>query len=273
MASWVVTGYALAVASFQPLYGKLCDIFGCKECLLAAYTLFASGCLACGLARSIEQFIAARVLQAVGGGGLGTVVSIILTGLVPPENRGIWQGILNIVYSRGAGLGAPLGCLLAGTVGWRWSFFGQVPICMLAIWTVSCYLGGDVEQTKNQNDEETLWSKLGRVDLLGSGSLIAMIAAFMFGLDRGSNVSWAAPATHISFLVSAIAAMWFLYVETRIAREPILPPAVTFGAKLLPIYLASFFCFFAIIAMDFTLPLYYQGRHRLNSCQRRLCSH
>lgn len=264
MASWIMTAYALALASFQPLYGKLCDIFGSKECLIAAYIMFALGCFACGLAQSMEQLIAARVLQALGGGGLGTVVSILLTGLVSTEDRGIWQGVVNIVYSLGAGLGAPLGGLIASSVGWRWSFFGQVPICLLAILMVSLVLDGDIGRAKARDDQETLLSKLRRVDFLGSCSLIVMIAAFMLGLDRGSNVSWTIPETYFSFIASAIAAIWFFYAETHIAREPIVPFEVVFSGQLFPIYLSSFFVFFAIIALDFILPLYYQARNELS---------
>jgi nitrate/nitrite transporter NarK len=264
MASWIMTAYALALASFQPLYGKLCDIFGRKECLLAAYVMFAVGCLACGLAQTMEQLIAARVLQALGGGGLGTVVSILLTGLVPTEDRGVWQGVVNIVYSLGAGLGAPLGGLIASSVGWRWSFFGQVPLCILAAILVSWVLDGDIGRAKGHDNQETLLSKLRRVDFLGSCSLIVTIAAFMFGLDRGSNVSWTAPATYISFIASVSAGIWFCFVETRIAREPIVPFSVIFSGQLIPIYLSAFCCFFAIMALDFVLPLYYQAKINLS---------
>lgn len=263
-ASWIMTAYGLALASFQPLYGKLCDIFGRKECLLVAYSLFGLGCLACGFANSIEQLIAARVLQAIGGGGLGTVVAILLTGLVSKEDRGIWQGILNIVYALGAGLGAPIGGFLAGSVGWRWSFFGQVPFCLLAIVLVSLSIDGEMVRAKGQNEQQTLVSKLRRIDFLGSVTLITMTAAFILGLDRGSNVSWIIPETYVPFIISAVAAVWFLYVETRIAREPIVPPTLVFSAKITPIYITAFFEFVAIMALDFILPLYYQARRQFS---------
>ncbi|CAG9953054.1 unnamed protein product [Clonostachys rosea f. rosea IK726] len=272
LASWIMTAYALTLASIQPLYGKLCDIFGRKECLLAAYVLFALGCLVCGFARSIEELIAARVLQAAGGAGLGTVVSILLTGLVPLEDRGVWQAVVSVVYSLGAGLGAPLGGLLTASVGWRWAFFGQVPLCVIAIAVISVCLDGDIGRPVDSGERgaEDMLAKLRRVDFLGSASLIIMIAAFMFGLDRGSNVSWAVPETYGSFLVSGLAALWFFYVEMRVAREPILPIASTFSAELLPIYSSAFLVFFAIVALDFVLPLYYQVKDQLGPQQASL---
>ncbi|KAH7323190.1 major facilitator superfamily domain-containing protein [Stachybotrys elegans] len=263
LASWIMTAYILAMASFQPLYGKLSDIFGRKNCLLAAYSLFSLGCLACGFSQSIGQLIAARVLQAIGGSGLNTIVSILLTALVPPEDRGLWQGFLNIVYALGAGLGAPIGGLLAGTVGWRWSFFGQIPICLLAIVLVSICLTV-AEPVKIEHQQSDLKSKLRRVDFLGAISLVVMISALILGLDRGSNVSWLAPECYLSLTICVLSALWFFYVETKMAREPIVPPSIVFSPQLLPVYLTSFFAFAAIMALDFTLPLYYQARRQFS---------
>ena len=126
LTNWVATSYFLSLTSFQPLYGRLSDIFGRKQCLLFGYTLFGLGCIFCGLARNMNELIAARVcwnnyvtrriansaqqvLQGMGGGGMTTVVSIVMSDIVPLRERGVWQGIINIVYATGAGVGAPVG--------------------------------------------------------------------------------------------------------------------------------------------------------------------
>lgn len=119
-ASWIATAYLLTVSSFQPLYGKMSDIFGRKPCLLFAYTVFGLGCLWCGLARNMNELIAARAFAGIGGGGMTTVVSIMMSDIVPLRERGTWQGLINIIYSLGAGCGAPLGGLLADRISWRW---------------------------------------------------------------------------------------------------------------------------------------------------------
>jgi MFS family permease len=120
--------YFLTLTSFQPLYGRLSDIFGRKAALLFAYAVFGTGCLFCGLARNMIELVAARVcgshkythgekltgLQAfsgIGGGGMTTVVSITLSDIIPLRDRGLWQGIINIVYASGAAAGAPLGSI------------------------------------------------------------------------------------------------------------------------------------------------------------------
>ena len=107
--SWIATAYMLTTTSFQPLYGKLSDIFGRRACLLFAYTIFGLGCLGCGLSTSLGQLVSARAFSGIGGGGMTTVVSILVSDLVPLRSRGSWQGVLNIVFASGAATGAPLG--------------------------------------------------------------------------------------------------------------------------------------------------------------------
>jgi len=116
----LVTSYFLTLTSFQPLYGKLSDIFSRKSCLLVAYIIFGFGCLFCGLAQDINQLIAARALAGVGGGGMTVVVSVLLSDAIPLKDRGTWQGYINIIYAGGAGIGAPMGGFLADGIGWRW---------------------------------------------------------------------------------------------------------------------------------------------------------
>ncbi|KAA8908235.1 MFS multidrug transporter [Sphaerosporella brunnea] len=120
--SWIATAYLLTTTSFQPLYGKLSDIFGRKASLLFAYAVFGIGCLACGMSMSLEQLVAARAFAGIGGGGMTTVVSILVSDIVGLRSRGTWQGVLNIVFASGAAAGAPLGGIIADTIGWRWAF-------------------------------------------------------------------------------------------------------------------------------------------------------
>ncbi|THH10361.1 hypothetical protein EW145_g1391 [Phellinidium pouzarii] len=138
--SWVATGYMLTLTSFQPLYGKMSDIFGRKPCLLFAYAVFGIGCLLCGVARNMNELIAARALAGLGGGGMSTVVTILVSDIVPLRSRGTWQGILNIIFATGSAIGAPLGGILADSIGWRWAFLIQAPLTFLAFIIVSIAL-------------------------------------------------------------------------------------------------------------------------------------
>lgn len=113
--------YLLTLTSCQPLYGKLSDIFGRKECLLFAYSVFGIGCLGCGLAQSMLQLCVSRAVAGVGGAGMTSVVAILISDIVPLRDRGVWQGYINLIFGLGTATGAPLGGILADSIGWRWS--------------------------------------------------------------------------------------------------------------------------------------------------------
>ncbi|KKA17631.1 hypothetical protein T310_8428 [Rasamsonia emersonii CBS 393.64] len=253
LTSWITTSYFLTLTSFQPLYGRLSDIFGRKACLLFAYVVFGTGCLFCGLAQDIKQLIAARVFQGIGGGGMTTVVSILMSDLVPLRDRGLWQGIINIIYATGAGVGAPLGGLLADYIGWRWAFIGQAPICLAAFISVSLLLKLPV---KDKGD----WrAKLRRIDFLGAVILVTAVSGFLLGMDRGSNVSWSLPITIVSLSVSAVLFIAFVLVEIYVAAEPFAPGHIIFDRTLVACYACNFFSFGGWLAALFFLPLFFQA--------------
>ncbi|KAJ5671507.1 hypothetical protein N7507_000634 [Penicillium longicatenatum] len=253
LTSWIATSYFLTLTSFQPLYGKLSDIFGRKECLLFGYAVFGLGNLGCGLARNIYELIAARVFQGIGGGGMTTVVSILMSDLVPLRDRGLWQGIINLVYATGSTAGAPLGGILVDYIGWRWAFLLQFPICVLAIVAVSLML-------KLPTHENTDWkAKLKRVDFLGAVVLVGAVLGLLVGLDRGSNVSWTMPLTIVSLILSAIFFILFVLVELYVAAEPFAPGHIIFNRTFFSLYCCNFFSFGGWFAVLFYIPLYFQA--------------
>jgi MFS family permease len=255
LTSWIATSYFLTLTSFQPLYGKLSDVFGRKTCLLIAYAIFGSGCLFCGSARNINELIAARIWQGIGGGGMTTVVNILMSDIIPLKDRGVWQGIINIVYAAGLGSGAPLGGFLADIGGWRWSFLAQVPFCVCAFLAVAVVL-------KLPAPEKQDWrEKLGRIDYLGAVVLVVAVASLIFGMDRGSNVSWEIPLTYVPLIVSAFAFPAFVFVEMKVAKEPFAPGHIVFPRTMLACYACNYFAFGASISLQFYIPLLFQAAH------------
>ncbi|KAL4926614.1 putative MFS multidrug transporter [Aspergillus undulatus] len=253
LTSWIATSYFLTLTSFQPLYGKLSDIFGRKSCLLFAYAVFGIGCLFCGLAQNIHQLIAARVFQGIGGGGMTTVVSILLSDIIPLRDRGVWQGVINIIYATGSGIGAPLGGVLADYIGWRWAFIAQFPLCVIAFIAVSIVL--DLPAP-----EDSHWkAKLRRIDFPGAIVLIGAVLGFLVGFDRGSNVSWTMPLTIVSLSVSAILFVLFVVVEIYYAAEPFAPGHIIFDRGFFAAYGCNFFSFGGWLSGLFYLPLYFQA--------------
>jgi predicted MFS family arabinose efflux permease len=235
------------------LYGKLSDIFGRKPCLLFGYFVFGLGCLFCGLAQNMGQLIAARAFSGIGGGGMTTVVSILLSDTVPLRERGKWQGYVNIIYATGASTGAPLGGILADSIGWRWAFLIQAPLCLAAFISVSLVL-------KLPKVESSHWkTQLKRIDFLGAAILIAAVFTLLLGLDRGSNVSWSSKTALISLGVSLPLFIIFILVEMKVAREPFAPGHIIFHRSLFACYLCNFFSFSGWLAALFYLPLYFQA--------------
>ncbi|GIK06905.1 hypothetical protein Aspvir_002558 [Aspergillus viridinutans] len=253
LTSWVATSYFITLASFQPLYGKLSDIFGRRACLLFSYFVFGLGCLFCGLARNIHELIAARVFQGIGGGGMTTVVSILMSDIVPLRDRGVWQGIINIIYATGSGTGAPLGGILSDYIGWRWAFLAQVPLCVLAFLAVTIMLDLPVQ-------EDSHWkTKLRRIDFPGALALVGAVVSLLLGLDRGSNVSWTMPLTIASLGISLAMFVLFVLIEVYFAAEPFAPGHIIFHRTFFASYSCNFFSFGGWLAGLFFIPLYFQA--------------
>ncbi|OBZ72862.1 Vacuolar membrane amino acid uptake transporter fnx2 [Grifola frondosa] len=166
--SWIATGYMLSLTSFQPLYGKA----------------------------------TARALAGIGGGGMSTVASIVMSDIVPLRQRGTFQGFANIAFAAGQATGAPLGGVLADSIGWRWAFIIQVPLTVLAILIVS--LGLKLPKTSGGD----FHAKLRRVDFGGAIALVIAVFALLLGLDRGGNISWDDRITIASLSAAAVLFVW-----------------------------------------------------------------
>jgi predicted MFS family arabinose efflux permease len=249
--SWIATGYFLTLTASQPVYGKLSDIFGRKECLLFAYLIFGIGSTACGFARNMGELIAARAFAGIGGGGMTVCVSILLSDIVSLRDRGTWQGYINLVYAVGAAAGAPLGGFLADSIGWRWAFIVQGPLCVLATITVGAVL------QLPERDASHWKEKLGKIDFLGALILIVAIFGLLVGLDRGSNVGWGHPLT-IAGLCTTPLFVVFVLVEKYVAKNPFAPGHVILDKSLFACYLCNFFAFGGWLAAIFFIPLYWQ---------------
>ncbi|PHH76621.1 hypothetical protein CDD80_1376 [Ophiocordyceps camponoti-rufipedis] len=251
--SWVATSYFLTLTSFQPLYGKLSDIFGRKECLLFSYAVFGIGCCGCGLARNMTELCLARAVSGIGGGGMNSVVAILLSDIVPLRDRGIWQGYLNVIFAAGTSTGAPLGGLWADSLGWRWSFLAQTPLCVIA-W-IAVYYVLDVPPTSRKN-----WlAKVKQIDFLGAFVLILAVVSLLVGLDCGSNLGWSHVVTIVSLASSLPCFIVFVFIENKVAAHPFAPGRIIFHRNLFACYLSNFFGSAGYYGAVFFLPLYIQA--------------
>src|SRR5204863_5259709 len=125
-SSWIAVGYLLASATIVPLYGRLGDLRGRRNMLLVALGVFALGSAACGLAQSLPQLVAARVLQGLGGGGLMVLSQALIGELVPPRERARFQGYFALVFTAASVTGPVVGGIVVSNASWRWLFLANL---------------------------------------------------------------------------------------------------------------------------------------------------
>lgn len=211
----------------------------------------------------MNQLIAARAFAGIGGGGMTTVVSILLSDVVSLRERGTWQGYINVIYASGSAAGAPLGGLLADSLGWRWAFIAQGPLCVVAIIAVSAILH------LPKQDHSHWKEKVIKIDFLGAAILVIAVFGFLVGLDRGSNVSWSNPIT-IAGLCTTPLFIVFVLVEKHVASHPFAPFRIILNRSLFACYLCNFFSFGGWLASLFFIPLYWQVSGGLRASQAGL---
>ncbi|KAL1946941.1 hypothetical protein VTO73DRAFT_15045 [Trametes versicolor] len=262
-SSYIGTSYLLSVCCFTPLYGRLSDILGRKGAMLLALSLFGSGTLFCGLAPSMDALIVARAVAGMGGGGVMTVSSVAVTDLIPLRQRGLYQGMTNILFGLGAGLGGPLGGWMNDILGWRSAFLLQMPIlvfsfCLVAL-KVSIRLPDEIEN-------QPVRAKLRRIDVLGSFTLVGTVGALLLGLSLKSTeeLPWAHPLIWGLLLASGVFGAAFIWVETCWSPFPVMPMRLIRMRTPLFVSLSNFFGSVAAFSMIYNVPLYFSAV-RLNS--------
>jgi EmrB/QacA subfamily drug resistance transporter len=209
--SWVVTAYLLASTAATPLWGKLGDQYGRKKLFQAAIVIFLIGSALCGLAQDMPQLIAFRALQGLGGGGLMVLSMAIVGDIVPPRDRGRYQGLFGAVFGATSVLGPLLGGLFVDRLSWRWVFYVNLPVGAVALVVIAAALRIPVRSQKH------------RIDYLGT-LLIASVATCLILVTSlgGRTWGWASAPLIGTAALGAVLLVWFLAVE-RGAAEPVLP--------------------------------------------------
>ena len=209
--SWVITGYVLAMAVTVPLYGKLGDIYGRRRLYIVAISIFLLGSALCGLAQSLDQLIVFRVVQGMGAGGLFALALATIGAIVPPRDRGRYQGLIGATFAAGSILGPALGGLIVDNASWRWIFYVNLPVGALALAVIAIAI-----PKRTQRREHSL-------DLFGAALLAIATSGFLVGLVwGGQEYPWVSVEVIGAFVIAAIAVSVFIFVE-RHAEEPILP--------------------------------------------------
>ncbi|KAI5247374.1 MFS general substrate transporter [Aureobasidium subglaciale] len=252
--SWIVTSFGLATCATQPMYGRLSQIFGRKPILQISYTLFLVGTAIAGIARNMEQMIVGRVIQGAGSAGMVSMVSILLTDLVPLHEVAAYRSYVNVFSTVGRSCGGLIGGFLSQTIGWRWAFIGQCPLLLLSIVLVWWKLE---EPQHDVELKQSIWTKLKRIDIVGAFFMSVAILAGITALDLGSKKSSSAVVISL-VVIGVIAAILFALAEKFWAKEPIFPLELLGKDAVITSYSIIFIQTGIQVALMFLVPLYFQ---------------
>ncbi|KAJ7283826.1 major facilitator superfamily domain-containing protein [Mycena rebaudengoi] len=265
-ASYIGTSYLLSVCCFTPLYGRLSDILGRKGAMLLALFLFGSGTILCGLVPSMETLILARALAGMGGGGQVVALRIVVTDLIPLKQRGLYQGMANILFGLGAGIGGPLGGWINDVFGWSAALesFRPTPVLIFSVtlvaWKVNIQLPFEVQDLP-------LHEKLRRIDVLGSLTLVGTVGCLLLGfsLKTTEEIPWSHPLIYGLFTASFISGMLFIAVEKYWAPFPVMPLRLMTRRTPLAVSISNLFASmaaFSMVKLDsflYNVPLYFSA--------------
>ncbi|KAI1141746.1 MFS general substrate transporter [Hypoxylon sp. FL0543] len=255
-ASWLTTSYLITSTAFQPLYGRVSDIFGRRICFFISTVTFAIGCLGCGLANDVVFLDCMRALAGFGGGGLMTMATIVNSDMIPFRKRGMYQALQNGIFGFGAICGASFGGSIADTIGWRWCFLLQVPVSVIAL--VFGYLVIKNQQT-NFTGSSSLKETWRRVDFLGSLVLVVAISVQLVGLSLGGNeLPWSSPWVIVSLVGSVALFGLFLWIEAKTTAIPVIPLRMLRGRLPIFVQSANVCAGISAYAYLFLLPLFFQ---------------
>ncbi|KAL2264168.1 hypothetical protein VTK26DRAFT_1286 [Humicola hyalothermophila] len=259
-SSWLITSFALAGAATQTLYGKLSDIYGRKSLVLIAYAVFMIGCAIVGMGQTMWQVILGRIISGAGASGMTALVSILITDLFPIREVAQWRAYVNLVATIGRSIGGPLGGWLVDVIGWRWSFFGQLPPIALAIVLVAVYLPNlsSAGPDSLAPVDHVSKSKFSRIDFKGSVLFALTVLALLLPIElAGNTLPWSHPTIPSLVALSAVFLFVFVAVEKR-QREPILPLAIFKRRDAVLSFLILGFQTAAQLGLMFSVPLYFQ---------------
>jgi len=209
--SWVVTAYLLASTITGPLYGKFGDLYGRKPTLQVAIVIFLIGSALCGIAQNMPELIAFRALQGLGAGGLLTTTIAVVGDIIPPRDRGKYQGLFGAVFGVSTIVGPLLGGFFVDNLSWRWIFYVNLPIGAVALFVIAA-----VFHTRTERVEHA-------VDYLGAALLAGSLTCIvLFTSLGGTTFKWRSPEIAVLIALGVVQLVLFVFAERR-AAEPILP--------------------------------------------------
>ena len=244
--SWVVTAYLVASTVTIPLYGKLSDLYGRRLLFMVSILLFVIGSALCGAAGSMGQLIAFRALQGLGAGGLIPLAQATIADLFSPRERGRYQGYVTSMWGIAAVAGPLVGGSLTDAISWRWIFYVNIPLGLVALLVVMRTM------PRSKRTEH-------RIDYLGAAVLgLSITAILLASVWGGTTYPWDSAPVVGCAIGGLLGIALFIAIERR-AAEPVLPLAL-FRNRVFTISVSALFVIGALVfAISIYMPIYLQG--------------
>ncbi|MFL6161576.1 MAG: MDR family MFS transporter [Jatrophihabitantaceae bacterium] len=250
--AWATTAYLVTSTVSTPLYGKLSDMYGRKKFYLFAISIFLVGSALSGMSNSMIQLAGFRAVQGLGAGGLMALAFAIIADVVSPRERAKYQGYFMAVFATSSVLGPVLGGLLAGQdqllgiAGWRWVFYVNVPIGLVALTVVSRFL--NLPHVRREH----------RIDYAGAVSLVLGVTSLLIVSEQGRDWGWGSPRALACYLIGGLLIVMFVIQEHRVGDEAILPLKMFRHPVFTVASLMNFIIGMGMFGGIICLPLYMQ---------------
>jgi EmrB/QacA subfamily drug resistance transporter len=217
LQAWATTAFLITSTIATPLYGKLSDLYGRRPFYLFAIAIFVVGSMLCGLADSMYQLAAFRAIQGIGAGGLMSLALAIIGDIVPPRERSKYQGYFMAVFGTSSVLGPVIGGFLAGQssllgiTGWRWIFYINVPLGVLAFVVVFRVL--HLPHTRRDH----------RIDWPGALALITCLVPLLIVAEQGRTWGWSSGRAFLCYAIGVVGLVMFVLAERAYKDDALLP--------------------------------------------------
>ncbi len=244
--AWVTSAFLLAQTVVTPLYGKFGDLYGRKRILQSAIVIFLAGSALCGQAQGMTELIAFRAVQGLGAGGLIVLTQSVIGDIVPPRERGRYQGLFGAVFGVASVGGPLLGGVIVQAVSWRWIFYVNLPLGALALVVLGVTLPSTAKRGRPSIDY------LGATLLAGGLSAIVLVTSL-----GGTTWAWGSGKVVLVGALGVALIVAFLFAERR-AREPVLPLSLLRDRVFAVAGSLSLIVGFALFGAVTFLPLYFQ---------------
>lgn len=252
---WVTTAYTLCSTIMMPIYGKLGDLYGRKYLFCACLVFFVVGSTTCGLTTSMATLIAGRAIQGLGGGGLMVLAQAIIADIFPPRERGKYMGLMGAAFGVSAVLGPLLGGWFTDGIGWRWCFWMNVPLGLIALIVAALCLPHRAHPARSAS----------LVDAPGIATMAIATSSFVLALSWGGNTyAWDSPVIIALFALAVVAAVALVLVERR-ATEPLIDLAFFRNRTFVLCTIAGLIVMMGMMGAISYIPTYFQIVHSLGA--------